>query len=284
MAFDTLNSHLSVIATKALSHCKSRYGQNGLKIESAIDATIGWKPSFYLKPSKFRLIAVEVEDNLYPEALKGAAHDISHYDFPISVYQACSLDAYQTDPQHKKVNLLRKHGFGIITVDDDGNVTIQHNCIPLAQHISPDHFESQITGLNSSLKVALKAAYETYQTNEGQGLQQAGQIVEGLVMCIADQAVKAGLLPRGTLSKPLAARIDDMYGSNDFSRYRAELGGAREFVNQFRNTASHAPKTAKQAAEKIRNCKAGFTNSINVIKKLRTICQNSGYKVKIYTT
>lgn len=284
MAFDTYSPRLKLVATKALAYCKSRYGANGLKTELAIDPVISWRPSFHLRPTRFLIVAVEAADNLYPEALKGAAHDINHFDHPIAVYQVCPLDIYQSDPKQSKINLMRNHGFGIITVDSDGQVTVQHTCIPLAQHISSEELDSRMTGLNQKLKVLFRAAHTTYLTNEGQGLQQAGQIVEGLVNSIAKQAVKAGIIPNGVLTQPLADQIDALYQTNDFKNHRAALGGARDFVKDFRNVASHAPKTAQAAADKIRKCKTGFLDAVGIATKLRAVMQAFGYKAHIYTT
>lgn len=106
--------------------------------------------------------------------------------------------------------------------------------------------------------MAFRSAYSVYQGNETQGLQDAGQIVEAVLTAVADQAVKKGDLPATHPNHALANRIDDMYGAQAFARHRAALGGAREFVQEFRNTASHPAKTARQAAEKIRKCRIGF--------------------------
>ncbi len=159
MPFDTLNPRLRNVAIKALAYCKTKYGGNGLKTEEEIATAIAWRPTFYFKPTRFLIVAVEVEDNLYPEALKIAAHDIGHFDSPISVFQACSLEAYQNDRHQAKVNLLRKHGFGILTVDDDGMATIQHQCIPLAQNISSEELETQMRELTPKLKVSFRNAH-----------------------------------------------------------------------------------------------------------------------------
>lgn len=282
MPFDTLTPRLKQVAERALVHCKKQYGANGLKVESEISSSISWRPSYFLKPAKFLIIAVEVEDNLYPQILKTAAHDISHFDFPIAVYQACTLEAFQTDPKQEKVNLLRKHGFGIITVADNGSVTIQHSTIPLAQHISPEVLDSHLGELNAALRPKLRAAHATYLTNEGQGLQQAGQIVEGLVNSLVVQALKAGLVTAATAKASLADAIDALYACKDFKDHRAALGAARDFIKEFRNTASHAPKSAKQAAEKTRKCKTGFLEAITVCAKLRVVFQEKGYKIKLY--
>ncbi|WP_148650871.1 hypothetical protein [Sphingopyxis granuli] len=282
MTFETLSERLRVVAVRALAFCKERYGSNGVKIEEGIDDAIMWRPSFYLKVGKFKLIAVEVEDNLYPGSLKGAAHDISHYDFPIAVYQACTLEAYLGDPNHKNINLLKNHGFGIITVDEDGNAVIQHSCVPLAQHISPDSFERAISKLSPKMKVAFRSAYAVYQTSETQGLQDAGQIIEAILTSIADQAVKKGDLTASSSGGALANRIDNMYGAQPLAGHRAALGGAREFVQEFRNTASHPAKSAKQAAEKIRKCREGFLDAINIASKLRALAKAKGYTIKLH--
>ncbi len=284
MPFDNFTPRLKAVATNALAHCKKRYGANGLKIEEGIDKEIGWRPTFFLRPSKFLILAAEVADILYPEALKGAAHDIGHYDFPIAVYQVCPLDAYQNDPKQAKSNLLREHGFGIITVDDEGRVTVQYPCVALAQHISLKQLESELYGLNSVLKVKFRSAHDTYVTNEGQGLQQAGQLVEGLVRSMAKQATTKGYARAFAPTEALAGVIDELYGKPLFKNHRAALGAARDFVKEFRNVASHAPKSAKAAAEKIRKCKTGFLDAISVAKKLRQVMQTMGFQVRVYVT
>lgn len=282
MPFETLSERLRIVATRSLAFCKERYGGNGVKVDQGIDDAIMWRPTFYLKVGKFKLIAVEVEDNLYPGSLKGAAHEISHYDFPIAVYQACTLEAYLGDPNHKNINLLKSHGFGIITVDKDGNAAIQHNCVPLAQHISPESFDRSIVKLSRQMKVAFRSAYAVYQTNETQGLQDAGQIVEAILTSIADQAVKRGDLAATAPGRALANRIDDMYTAQALAGHRAALGGAREFVQEFRNTASHPARTAKEAAEKIRKCRSGFLDAISIASKLRALAKAKGYTIRLH--
>ena len=280
MPFESFTPRLRDVAAAAMRFCRSRYGANGLKIEEGIDKKIGWRPTFFVRPTRSLIVAVEVAENIYPEALKGAAHDIGHFDSPIAVYQACSLDAYQNDPKQTKVNLLRSHGFGLITVDDDNRATLQHSCIPLAQHILPERLETELCGLTRNLKIGFKSAYETYGANAGQGLQQAGQLVEGMVNSIAAQACKRGII--SSAAGNLADVIDRLYETSQFRAHRASLGSARGFIKEFRNTASHPQKSAKQAAEKIRNCKAGFLEGISVSKKLHSVAQALGFQIRIY--
>jgi hypothetical protein len=87
-----------------------------------------------------------------------------------------------------------QHGFGIITVDDDGKVRQQHTCVPLTQHISEEQLKAELSGINSSVRNKFEQAHSSYLANEGQGLQQAGQIVEAMISSIAAQAAKKSVI------------------------------------------------------------------------------------------
>jgi hypothetical protein len=285
MPFDTFDARLKAIANSALAFCKSKYGASGLRTEEQITPEIGWRPTFHFRPSKFVIVAAEVADNLYPEALKVGGHDILHYDgTPISVYQVCSLQVYQSDPKQAKVGLLLRDGFGIITVDDDGKARCQHTCIPLTQHISEEQLESELRGLNNGIKVKFKAAHRTYLVNAGQGLQEAGQIVEAMVRSVATQAARHHVITASDAAGALADAIDALYAQPTFKNHRAALGGARSFTKEFRNIASHPRRSAREAAEKIKKCKVGFLDGINVAGKLRDVAQQLGYTIRIHTT
>ena len=281
MAFDTLSERLKLVANSSLVLCRKKWGGNGLKKEEAIDARIGWRPTFYMKPGPVLMVAVEVADNIYPEALRGALDEIKSYDFPISVYQACSLDVFQKDPKLARVNTLRELGFGLITVDDGGIATFQAHASPLAQYISSARLERALKGLTPSLKVKFNSAHTTYQTNVGQGLQEAGQIIESLINCIVNQAEAANAVPIGTTAKDTAGKIDALYQSGAFHNYRAPLGGARNFAKIYRNIASHPAKGPKQAADKIRKCQEGFFQALALAGQLREVIQKVGYQVRV---
>lgn len=284
MPFDDFDARLKTIAVKAMAFFRSKYGGRGLTIDKEIASEIQWAPSFHLKPNGSLIVAVEVADNLYPEALRGAAYSVEHYDGPlISAYQACSLNAYQNDPKQAKINLLRKHGFGLVTVDEDGRATMQHPATPLAQHVSEEELDARLAALTPTLRVSFKSAHATYLTNIVQGLQQAGQIVEAIITSIATEANVRSVITDAELNGKLADKIDSLYEKPTFKNHRAALGGAREFTRDCRNIASHAPKNARDAADTARKCKAGFLDAVNVASNLRTVCQAMGYKIRIHS-
>lgn len=284
MTFDTFNPpftpRMKEVAVSGHKYFKDHFGRNSLKIGEEIHGDINWKPTFH-QNGRIRIIAAEVSDTLYPGVLKIAAHDIMHFDSPVSVYVVCPLEVFQSDAKHTVINQLKKHGFGIITVDDEGRAVQQHPCIPLAQHIPDEELEKDIPDLKQKLKVAFRSAHGSFHVDEGQGLQKAGQIVEAIINTIAQAAVKGGLAVTG--STP-ADKIDSLYILNDFKSHRAALGGAREFVREYRNTASHPARTAKEAVDKIRKCRSGFFDAIRTAKNLSEVAAAKNYRLNINLT
>jgi hypothetical protein len=281
MPFDSLTPKMKTAAEKAVGFCKGQYGAGGLKIEQEIHSDISWKPTFYLKQNKFKTVAVEVEDNLYPEALKGAAHDIRHFAGLISVYQVCTLESYQNDKDQKKISLLKKHGFGVMTVADNGDVTIQHHAVPLAQHITQDEFDEKAKKLPAAIRVAFKAAYATYGTDPRQGLQGASQIIEALIYSLANQGVKAGVVNAATPKKDAAIIVDDLYALEAWKAHRAVLGGARAYLRKFRNPSSHPPRNAAEAVAAVRDYRAGVLSAMEEASALVGMLNTLGYRARI---
>ena len=252
-----------------------------MRTEEPIDAAINWSPTFHMRPNSTLIVAVEVNEYLFPEILKIAAHDIEHYNFPIAVYQACPLDVYQNDARLARANLLADHGFGLITVDDAGTTRIHTRAEPLAQHIPKSRFDIALRPLTQRLKIRFRAAYATYHIDIGQGLQAAGQIIEAMITCIAKHAEANGVVPARTSNRGTADIIDALSPTNAFRNYRAALGGARHFANRYRNIASHNPRGPQEAAEKLRRCKEGFLEALHIAEELRAVMLQLGCPLRI---
>ena len=279
MAFETFPPRLKQVAESGQQFFKKRFGRTGFKSLSEISPDINWRPTFQTRPKKSLIVAAEVQDIAYPEILKIAAHDISHFEFPISVYQICPLEIYLAEKNQSAVNLMKRHGFGIVTVDISGRATLQSACIPLAQHIDEKELDSEMKGMSQSLRIRFMEAYNTYRNNEGQGLQEAGQLVESLVVEIAEQCLRMSLVPNGTLRKSAAGMIDDLYALIDLKDHRGALGGARDFAKEFRNSASHPARNPAQAIDKIKRCRLGFINAIRVTNNLQEIFRQKKWRL-----
>ena len=284
MAFDTLSPKLQLVAKAGQGYLTSRFGRAGLKLDEEIDPSIAWRPTIQLRPNRASIIAADVSDSLYPSALKIAALDVLRFDYPISMYLVCPLDVYLADKGQKVTGQLRRHGFGLLTVDDDKKVVSQSPCIPLAQFLAEEDIAPALTALPQKLRVAFRAALETYRTNEGQGLQQCGQVVEAIVRCLAKGAATVNVISPPASGRPLAEVIDDMYATSVFKPHRAALGGARDFVREYRNIASHPADTPKRAIEKIRKCKAGVVDALRIAKNLVDVISSKRYPIRVIIT
>lgn len=277
------------VAEEALDFCTHRYGRRGLAIETSINSEISWQPTFWLKPNKSTIIAVEASEILYPNILKVAAHDLRKFDSPVSVILACPLEIYLADKRQAAVAQLENDGFGIITVSDEPRATFKSPCIPISQHISKKELEDLLKGLKPQLKVAFRNAHDTFRTDVGQGLQSAGQIVEAVVRALAKESEKAGYVSAATPRAPAADVIDTLYTledkpshAKDFVQLRAGLAGARPFLRDYRNTASHPSATAKQLAEKIKKCRSGFIDAIHVSNQLLDVMAKKGFRLSVH--
>ena len=281
--FGNLSPPLEATAQRGLTYCRNHFGSKGLKIEEGIHSSISWRPTFIIKPRAFEICAFEVNDIIFPDVIKGAAHDIRHYPGLIRVIQVCPMSAYQADKDQRKINTLRAQGFGLLTVGNEGDVVEQFGCVPLAQFITTNELEGIIRELPTALRVRVREAHKTYLVTPTKGVQDCGEILEGLIGSIARQSIPKTQITRSHLRKSAANLIDDMYSEEYFKDHRATLGGVRSFLKLYRNPASHAPKTAKEAAERVRNVREGFVNALRHLSLLAETARALQLKVIIYS-
>lgn len=266
MAFEGLSPRMQLVANKCLQFCRTQFGANSIKNERAISSSIQWTPTFHFCSNNYSIVAVEVSELIYPESLKIGAHEILQANQPIGIYGACHHEIFLRKKEQIKIKTLRNHGFGLLTVDSDGNVTEQFSAVPIHQYISEVNLEEMVRRLTPRLKVAFRSAHRSYRTNISQGLQEAGQIVEAIVISMARSSVSSGVCASSILNRLAAGMIDELY--DQYNDHRAALGAARGFIRQYRNVASHAPRSKKKAMERINLCKTGFIEATSVSNAL----------------
>jgi hypothetical protein len=166
--------------------------------------------------------------------------------------------------------------------DDTGFAEQQLGCNPLQQHIAQDEFDVKARDLSASHRARFRAAYGIYQTDGPHGLQEAGQIVEAFIMGLAKESVRKSYLPASTLTKQAATVIDELYACPQFHQHRAVLGGAREFMKDYRNVVSHAPRSAAAALAKIHRCRDGFLRAMHLVAKLQVPVKQHQMRVTIH--
>lgn len=281
MAFEGFTEREQRLLTGALARCKAKFGSAGLKIDQPIDPNLGWVPTFFIVCSPGVVQAFEYSDKLYPLIFSTKAQDIRQNPRLIAVYQVCPLSTYQGDRHQTQTRRLGDHGFGIITVDDDGkNVDFPLRAVPLALHISDAEFAIEVGGCKPNLRRALADALDVYRRKQPQGVQDAGQIVEAYIRDIAAGYVKLSLITGRQAKAKISEVIDTLYGLPQSAAIRATLGAARNFVHTYRNPTSHAPATKREALNRIRSSRAAFLDACHTSRDLLRAARSMGIKLR----
>lgn len=284
MPYSSLSQHLAAgVADHVQTHLTDRYGRTGFKVESQIHNDVHWTPTLQIKTNRFCLLGIEVSDQIYPSIIKIAAYDLGAIcaDMPVCISVACPLAEYQADVRQTISKQLRRDGIGLITVDDVGNVTEQFAPIPVIHHIQEEAFSKRIADLPTSVRVKFSAAYDVYRTNAYQGLQDVSQVVEALSMGFAKDCLKKGWIT--SVGNTAANALDALYNSTEnlVTQQRAAIGGARDYMRNVRNPASHPPKNMAEVAARTQECREGFLNTTRVAGNLCEAIHRCGLKIRL---
>jgi hypothetical protein len=61
----------------------------------------------------------------------------------------------------------------------------------------------------------------------------------------------------------------------------SEPGAAHTFVSQYRNVVSHPSRTPKEAINRIRKCRKGFLDAVNVVLQIQEILEAKEFHVRV---
>jgi len=267
-----------------VQHLKSNWGINGasIKVAQEINKKILWRPSLHFDWTGKQIIAIETsETNPYPVALKIAAPSIQHVQVPITMYAVCPEDLYLLKSNQKHVKELREHGCGLFTVDAEGNVTEQFGGHPLIQHIPNEEFKSEIKKIPPTIKLSASSAFIAYKNNPGNGVAEISQTIESAILNVKKIVIKKGWASNTSMGNTVSEHLNCMMGLNDLKTARAGLGGLIRFVAEYRNTAAHPPKNAKQAFQKYYECQHAFRDGVKCLKTFCEQMKNLKINVKV---
>lgn len=278
MSWDRFQSGERWLAEAAYSWLRQRYGVSAVKVFDEISPKIPWRPSLHLKANSYTLVAAEVsEERPYPDILAQRMNEIVRFQAPVSVYCVCPAEEFLKRSRQGEVGNLKRDGIGLLTVDRDGSVTRQHQCIPLVQHIPEREFLDAVHPIpKRNVRVQLQDAYDTYLTDPVSGNRAAADILEELINDAARKAARKQIISNNSARKRIAELLDDMYWCEEFKHSRPGIAAARSYVAEYRNTFSHAPKSSKQAYKKYNRCKDGFKACISAIDQFLRSMKNAG--------
>jgi hypothetical protein len=251
------------------------YQNPPMKLSTEVDPDLGYTPTIQFKIHSHLIVLVEVSETPYPAILSMRRTEIEDLQMPIEVYCACPEEAYLSNQSDAK--RLVNHGFGLVTVSQDGRVHRRSGCIPLIQRISEQEFKNEVRTLTPSIKRRLVESYERYNNSAPSGVADVAEVLEGFILKAGREAAKKGWID-AKAAKPgyPATTLDALQASPQFTAAMAAIGSVRGYVAEYRNTSHHFPKNDAQAAKKYRECRHAFLDGLKRVCSFRTSMRNQG--------
>lgn len=242
-----------------------------LRFDDQLKKGLEWRPSIIFSPDKVSKIAIELSDDKpYPLIFRMRRAELESLEEPVSIYCVCPESVF-ADGQ-KEANELRDHGFGLITIDENGRGRCVHSCIPFMNRILESDFKQEVKGLPLTFRRRCHQAYDTYRVDPVRGLSSLGEMVEGMINRAAREAIKKQICVVGEVgpNKTAANKLDGFLQSDKMIAARAALGSVRGFMRDARNVANHPQNTQKKYAERLRKSRVYFLSGIRIIDTFRT--------------
>jgi hypothetical protein len=276
MSDEGISSGLEFLITRARAYFAQIYQSPPFHVSEALDSALNWQPSLHFQVNDHLTIICEASESPYPLIFKMRRLDVLKLNRPIAVYCTCPEEAYLSNQAEAKE--LMNDGYGLLTVDQQGNVQKRSGCIPLLQQINDGEFVSEIKKMPRKMRTRLAEAFERYKNNAPSGSADIAEVMEGLILKAGREAANKGWIP-ASQAKPgaPAATLTAMQNSAQFqSSAAAAVGAAQAYISMYRNVNHHFPKNKVQAAQKYRDCRHGFLEGLKKVAFVRDSFKNLG--------
>lgn len=280
--FDYLTPDQKFLADAVFQHFKSKYGSLSVKRDCGIHADLQWQPTFFFKKNKYEIIACEIsEEKIYPQIFRLIHTDITAIPVTIHCYAICPQSVCLNANNQKEFAELKKHGHGLLSVELDGSVLERSNAIPAIFHIPEVSFKNDlIKGYSGRTKAAVVNAFDTYKNDPLSGVRELCDNIELIInkACTACNEKKGmSIKPKDTIHKKLNA----MLAEEKLHSAASSIGAVMGYYSRTRNSANHAPRSAKQAHKKYGQCKENFVNGVRNLEDFISQFKSLGIKLSV---
>ncbi|MYA37108.1 MAG: hypothetical protein F4193_06925 [Candidatus Dadabacteria bacterium] len=273
MSNDGLTPGHEFLRKAAQTWFAENYGNPIMHIDTQLSSKLEWVPALRFMLHRYINVFVEPsDDGPYPRILHMKHAEVSNYPEPIAIYCVCQEAATATVRGQQELRRLKAHGFGLITVNSDGEAHVLFPAIPLVQVIPQESFKQQLQGLPRAICQPASEAFQDYRANPLNGVKTLSELVESMIMKAGQDSAKLGGITRTQSKAALADVLDALYG--EYPPARAAIGGARNFIREYRNLAHHSPRNKKDAYKKCTDCKHHFLEGLRTIQTFRNAMKN----------
>lgn len=272
-----LTSGEEFLRNAAKSYFEDIYEKPKIYVHEELHKDLPWNPAFRFVVHDHINVFVEVsETNPYPQIVQMRLADVQQFPEPIAVYAVCPEEMITKPKQRAEMKDMQAHGYGLLTVNANGQVHREFSACPLIQVIPKAQYKSLINGLPKAIRQHVSQAYEDYSAKPVNGVSKVTEIIEGLVEQAAVDAINKAWISRTTLGNSVADELDAMYQLQQCKNARAAIGGVRSHYSMYRNLNHHWPKNKKKAHEKYTDCRHGFMEGLRNIKQFRDAMKKIG--------
>ncbi len=256
---------------------EDRYEKPKIHVNEELHKDLSWTPALRFTVNDHINVFVEVsETGPYPQIVQMRLANVLEFPEPISVYAVCPEEMILTPKQRSEIKKMRAHGYGLLTVNNTGEVNLEFTASPLVQGITKAKYKMLINGLPKSIRQQIGQAYEDYNSKPVNGVSKITEVIEGLVNQAGLDAVKKGYLTKPDLGSTVADSLDALHKTKQCRDARAAIGGVRNHHSTYRNLAHHWPKNKKKAHKKYADCRHAFMAGLRNIKQFREAMKNNG--------
>lgn len=276
MAIVSFTSGDEYLLNAAHQHFRNRYGNPQMYWQRSLHPDLPWVPALrFIIHQHIHVFVEPSQTTPYPQILKIRSADVRHFPQPIQIYSVCPEDCTTSSSQKAEMKRLQEHGYGLVTVNSDGERHRVFSATPLVQVIPRPEFNAEIRGLTGNIRRRISEAFEIYQSNPANAVQSLSEVIEGMATKAGTDAVKAGYLTNNQLRANIAASLDAMHDVPQLTAARAAIGGVRSYISEYRNLSSHWPRSRAQAHKKYAECRHAFLDGIKHIHRFRFAMRNA---------
>ena len=267
---------LEFLIDAGIKFFRDNLGINNFNRGEPYRADFEWLPHFWFRESRSPATLVEAsKDKILPVIAKASYGDILQIDEPICVYIICT-EAVFNNASQKDVKAMSAKGYGLISIDANGDSHIRNRAVPLLQIISPEEIKNRVKACTASNRKKVLAAFEEYKTNPKNGVQEMTEIFEAFVQKAVVDAVRKNWLDNDDLTISKANQLIKMQNDGHFHNVSAVIGEAQSFMRNVRNIAKHPPKSRTKAAERARDYQSNFIAGIRAINNFSAAMKSIG--------
>lgn len=283
MASTPLSSGSPTLIDATREYFKSVFENPPLENDDKLYKTLQWQPSLHVKLNKYLDLLIEVsEDSPYPIMLSRRHGALLAVHQPLAVYSVCPTEVYILPSKQTELKDLERDGYGLLTVDKDGNVSERIHAIPLIHRISDSEFKAAIQPLPTPIRQRLAQCFQTYKNKPPVGIGEVAELLEGLVLECGKRAVKKGWLTAAQAVSGRPAKTLDALSSHPHTKtHNAAWGGARSYIKEYRNVAHHYVTEARDAKRKFLDCRHALLAGINHTESFMEACKKLKLAVKL---